>query len=84
VRIELLELPRLAIGGPAQIAFVRLPPINTREILETARRVEARGQFVGERLVVNKCVSAGRADRLLVEVHGVERAAFEAGDLGAD
>ena len=52
--------------------------------LKAARRVEAGGEFVGERLVVNKAVCVGRADGLFVEALGVERAALEAGDLRAD
>ena len=55
-----------------------------RDLLEPTRRVEARGEFVGERLVVDKAVGAGRADGLFVEALGVELAAFEACDLGAD
>ena len=55
-----------------------------RDLLEAARRVEARGQFVGERLVVDKAVCAGRADGLFVEPLGVELAAFDACDLRAD
>ena len=82
--IELIELPHLAVGAPTQIAVAGVLHIHTGNLLETARLVEARCQFVGERLVVNKAVGAGRADRLFVEVHGVERAALDAGDLGAD
>ena len=54
-----------------------------RDLLEAARRVEARGQFVGERLVVDKAVGAGRADGLFVEAHRLKIAAFDAGDLRA-
>jgi hypothetical protein len=42
VRIELVELPRLAISAPAQVTVARLSQINVREIFETARLVEAR------------------------------------------
>ena len=55
-----------------------------RDLLETARRVEARGELVGERLVVDKAVCARRADGLFVKALGVELAAFDACDLGAD
>jgi hypothetical protein len=51
--------------------------------LETARCVEARGQFVGDRLVVDKVVCAGRADRLFVQAFGIELKALDARDLGA-
>ena len=43
--------------------------------------VESRGEFIGERLVVDKAVGAGRADRLLVEVHGILVAAFYSCDF---
>ena len=55
-----------------------------RDLLEAARRVEARGEFVGERLIVDKAVGARRADGLFVKTLGVELAAFDARDLGAD
>ncbi len=49
-----------------------------------APRRSAAAQLVGERLVVDEAVVAGRADGLLVEALGVELAAFDARDLGAD
>ena len=84
VRIQLVELPHLAIGSPAQIAVAGVPQIHMGNLLEATRRVEARGEFVGERLVVDKAVGAGRADGLFVEPLGIELAAFDAGDLRAD
>ena len=54
-----------------------------RDLLETACRVEARGELVGERLIVDKAVCARRADGLFVEVLGIELAAFDACDLCA-
>src|ERR1700757_4287475 len=51
---------------------------------KTTRRVKSRGQFVGERLIVGKAVSMGRADGLFVEALGIEFATFDPGDLGAD
>src|SRR5437016_5815196 len=55
-----------------------------RNLLEAARCVEAGRQFVGERLVVDETVCASRADGLLVELLGIERAAIDAGNLGTD
>src|SRR5437588_759523 len=52
-----------------------------RNLLEAARCVEAGRQFVGERLVVDETVCASRADGLLVEVLGIERAAFDGGNV---
>jgi hypothetical protein len=51
---------------------------------KTTRRVESRGQFVGERLIMGKAVGLSRADGLFVEALGIEFAAFDPGDLGAD
>ena len=54
-----------------------------RDLLETTCRVEARGEFVGERLIVDKAVCVCRADGLFVKVLGVGCAAFYACDLRA-
>ena len=79
-----IELPHLAIGSPAQIAVAGVLQIHVGNLLEAARRIEAGSEFIGERLVVNKAVGARRADGLFVEALGVELAAFDAGNLGAD
>ena len=71
LRIELIELPHLAIGSPAKIAAPGILQIRTSDLFEAARRVEPRGQFIGERLVVDEAVVAGRADSLLVQALGV-------------
>src|SRR5216683_4768111 len=55
-----------------------------RKLFESTGRVEAGSEFIGERLIVNKAVCAGRADGLLVEVHRVNIAAVDASNLGAD
>src|ERR1700758_3459307 len=81
--MELVELPYLAIGAPAQIAVTGVSQVEMRDLLETARRIKARGKLVGDRLVVNKVVCAGRADGQFVELLGTDHAPFEAGDLGA-
>ena len=54
-----------------------------RDLLETACRVEARSEFVGERLIMDKAVRVRRADGLLVKTLGIELAALNACDLGA-
>src|SRR5207245_1337956 len=66
---RLVELSNLAIGSPAKVALARLPQIHSRDLLEAARRVEARRQFAGERLVVDEAVGGSRADGRLVEAH---------------
>src|ERR1700730_3875569 len=81
VRERLVELSNLAIGSPAKVALTRLPQIHARDLLEAAARVKARGQFVSERLVVDKAVGAGRADGLFVEAHRLDIAAVDAGDF---
>src|SRR5260370_31859084 len=55
-----------------------------RDLLEPMRSVEARGEFVGESLVVNKAVCACRADGLLVKMLGIKYAALDTCDLCAD
>ena len=53
-------------------------------MLEATRRVETRGELIGERLVVNKAVCLCRADGLFVKVHGIERAAIDPCNLRAN
>ena len=60
-----------------------LPQVQGCDVLERAGRVEARGQLVSERLVVNKAVGTGRADGSFVEAHRLDIAAVDARDLGA-
>ena len=78
-----VELPHLAIGSPTEVAVPGIPQVPMRDLLETACRVEARSEFVGERLIMDKAVCVRRADRLLVEALGIKLAAFDACDLGA-
>ena len=75
-------MPHLAVRSPTQVAGARLPQIHMRKIFETARRVETRGEFVADRLVVNEAVRACRADGLFIQAHRVEVAALEASKLG--
>ena len=84
VGIHLVELPHLAVGSPTQIAVAGIPKIHTRKLFEPTRRVEARGELVCERLVVDEAVGACRADGLFVEVLSIELAPLQARDLGAD
>src|SRR5207247_3712593 len=52
--------------------------------LEPALQIKAAGQFVGQCLMVDKAVGAGGLDGPFIEAHGIERAALDARDLGAD
>src|SRR5690242_11776199 len=56
LRIELLELANLSVGSPAQVAVPRVPQIGSRDLLETARRVEASRQLVSKRLVLYEAI----------------------------
>src|SRR5882724_3300012 len=84
VRVELFELPDLSFGAPTKVAMPRVLQIDVRDLLKTACRVEAGGEFVGESLVVHKAVSPCRANRLFVQVHGIERATFDPRDFRPD
>ena len=55
-----------------------------RDLVEATRRVESRGEFIGECLIVDKAVCMRRPDGLFVEMLGIELAAFDASDLCAD
>src|ERR1700730_18643354 len=55
-----------------------------RKLFKSTGRVKARGHFVGESLIMDKAICASRADGLFVKVHGIERAAFDPGDLRPD
>ena len=83
MRIELIELPHLAVGTPERIARPRVAQVRRAGRLESALQIKAAGQFVGQRLMVDKAVGAGGLDGPFVEAHGIELAAFEAGDLRA-
>ena len=77
-------MPDLTVGSPTEVAVPGVLQIRVRDLLETSCRVEAAGEFVGERLVVDKAILSRRADGLFVKVHGIERAAFDPGDLRPD
>jgi len=49
--------------------------------LEATCRVEARGEFVGDSLVVDEAVYIGRADGAFVQAHRVKIAAVDPRDL---
>src|SRR5262245_55817777 len=82
-RMELVELPHLSVGAPSQIAPPRVSQVVMRNLLEAPRRVKAGSQLAGERLVVDKAVSACRHYGALVKVHGLERPSLDTGNLSA-
>src|SRR5262249_47776854 len=82
--MELIELPHLSVGAPSQIAAPRVSQVEMGDVFEATRRVKASSQLVGERLVVDEAVCACRRDGALVEVHGIEWAFLDTGNLSAD
>src|SRR4051794_25805494 len=83
LRIQFGELPHLAIGPPTYIAVPRVPQVPARDLIEAASHVEARGDFVGDRLIVHKSVFVSRADSFFVEALSIQQAAFNTRDLCA-
>jgi hypothetical protein len=57
--------------------------IGVPNLLETACQVEARGELVSKRLVVDKTIRMRRANRLLVEMLSSQFAAFYSRDFCA-
>src|SRR5262245_20179001 len=79
----MVELVHLAVGSPTEVGVPGFPQISIRDFVETACRVKARGNLVGNRLIMDEAVHVRGADRLFIEAHRVEVAAFNPGDLGA-
>src|SRR3981189_792307 len=65
-RVTPVELPHFAERPPPKIAAPRLPQIGVGNGLKAARRVEARGQLMGQALVLDEAVLARRMDGLFV------------------
>jgi hypothetical protein len=59
VRIQLIELSHLATGSPTQVMIARLAQVEMRDVLEATSHVEARGELVRKRLIVDKAVCSG-------------------------
>src|SRR3954466_13151844 len=83
LRIQLVELPHLTIGSPTYIAMPGVPQVRAGDLIEATSHVEARGDFVGDCLIVDKSVFACRADGLFVEALGIQQATFNTRDLRA-
>ncbi len=77
----MIELTHLTGGSPTEVAVPGVLQVRVRNLLETTCRIEARGEFVGERFVVDEAVCLRRANGLFVQTLGVELAAFDACDL---
>jgi hypothetical protein len=64
--IQLIDLPHLAGRAPARIAVTSFSQIRIENGLEATCFMEASGQLVSNRLVVDKAVFARRANGLFV------------------
>src|SRR5215813_14814800 len=80
----MFQLPYFAVGSPAIIAVQGLPQIRIRNLVETARRIKARGNLVTNRLIVDEAVCVRGTDGLFIKALGIEHAAFDSCDLRAD
>src|SRR5262249_49169823 len=83
VGIQPIELPHLTVGPPTEIAISGFPQIGMCDLLETACRVEAGSNLVGNPLIVDESIRVRRADGLFVKAFGVDHAAFYSRDLRA-
>ena len=81
VRMKLLELPHLTVGSPTKVRVAGIAQIEMRDLLKATRRVETRGEFIGERLILHEGIVARSADCLLVETLSVKFPAFQACNL---
>src|SRR6267142_127879 len=79
--MALVELSDLGPGAPADVAVAGLVQISICYLFETAKAVESRCQFAGERLVLEEPALRRQADRLLVQRHGLDVPSFEAPPL---
>src|SRR5258708_40153843 len=84
MRVVFVELLHLPMRAPAVVAVPRVAEIGVAVRLEAARQIEPRGHFISQRFVLYEAVLASRLNRLLVQLHRVEGASFEAGDLSRD
>src|SRR5580658_7096004 len=80
----MVQLRYFAISPPTLIAIPGFEQVCVCELLETTCRVESRGNFVGNRFIMNKTVCMRRADRLFIEGFGIEHPVFDSRDFGAD
>src|SRR5215468_3834550 len=58
IRVQLIELPHLAIGPPTQITIPGVPQIRLSDRLKTARQIEAASKLVGKRFILHKAILA--------------------------
>src|SRR5260370_3480476 len=78
LRMKPIELLHLAVGTPAEITSLGVPEIGVGNGLEATRRVELRGQLMGDALVLHETMFARQRNGLFVETHRVQFPTFEA------
>ena len=84
MRVAFVELLHLAERAPTVVAIPRVAEIGVGDILKAARRIEPRGQLIGESLVLDKAVLAPQPNCLFIEAFCVETPVFDAGYLRRD
>src|SRR5580693_9488352 len=83
-RVQPVEMFYFSVGSPASIALPRIPEIGVSECIEATSGVEARGDLIGERFIVDKAIRAGRTDRPFVQLNGIESSSFDARNFCPD
>jgi len=81
VWVQVVELPDFAIRSPTEITVPGFAQIRIREVVESSCRIKARGNLVGNRLVVDEPVRVRGADSFFIEAHGIEVAALYSRDF---
>src|SRR5258708_6779070 len=81
--MELIKLPHLPIGAPAQVATPGVSQKRVSHRRKAARRTKPCGAFVGQGLVLDETIRTRQSDGLFIEVYRVQVPAFEPCNLGA-
>src|ERR1700723_3427098 len=81
MRVEPVELLPPTERGPTVVAIPRVAEIGIGDSLKSARRIEPRGQLIGESLVLNKAALAPQPNCLFKKAFSVETPVFDAGYL---
>src|SRR5215469_13196387 len=82
--VQLLQLAHLPSGFPTKIAVPSVPQVHMRDLLEAKCHVEARGELVGDALVLDETVLARRSDGLFIQPPRFQFPALDARDLGTE
>ncbi len=77
-----LDLGDLPVGAPLLIAVSHLSEMGLIGGVETLLPIEARGELMRQCLDLRDAAAPRRRDRLLIQLHCIDRAILEAGHLG--